>query len=582
MKPTIRDVRNFVLTSGVFSAAHTRKVAGRISSYAKKTNRTLDSVADPDLFEHELGKYRRIAIPPGYQSKRQADTAASEIRSAFAHFLAKEINSKKASWKLKHDDWDKIVSSLSRVDLHEKKLIPVHVLIKRCRESGIMPHAVTHEFLMDLIMRSPSSGEYKALQEGWAIVESYADVLSNEIMLPSKLPLPPLVKPRNCCKRYPFPPALAADWTEFCKKIVSPTHEGVVKRERIDGVNQKTMSSYYNGLSYYHTCLITLGYFSADADVDLVSIIDPDIILEIIDTEIDGEFPWDKLSATSLYNYIVRILLIAEAHNIEIGEVRKRVNRYKFFKNVHKMSVSRRAWCQRLIHDQSRVSAFYNLPHNSFKTAFSLMRQYDELSLLEQQSAIKSSIAACAFAILLSLPLRVKTLLQLRHTGPNADVFAFEHKSDLIVNTTADMVKNGYEHNRVRLTPKEGGSSKVIVKWFIEEVHPRLINQHIKPNLRNDQLLFGGIGYARIYHAIVDVAIEHGIDIMPHMFRHGIATLLANEPNADYSLIAALLGNNVDTTVRNYVFLDQAKLHAAGQDRIAEAQKKAVKFRRKK
>ena len=47
---------------------------------------------------------------------------------------------------------------------------------------------------------------------------------------------------------------------------------------------------------------------------------------------------------------------------------------------------------------------------------------------------------------------------------------------------------------------------------------------------------------------------------------------MANQKNADYSIIAALLGDTEATVRKNYVFVDQARLHAEGQELLAQIQ----------
>ena len=58
----------------------------------------------------------------------------------------------------------------------------------------------------------------------------------------------------------------------------------------------------------------------------------------------------------------------------------------------------------------------------------------------------------------------------------------------------------------------------------------------------------------------------------PHQVRHALATLMANLPNADYSIIAALLGDTEATVRKNYVFVDQARMHKEGQKVLAQLQ----------
>lgn len=580
---TFEDVKNFILNNDLYTESYTKKISGRLSSYARKSNRTLAAIpADLDVFELDFGKGRKAPIPPGYKSRQQANIAASEIRSALTAYL--EHHAGKVAGEVKSvdgDDWGALIEALDGAGVDDKRLISVHVLANKCRGLGCQPCDVTHAMLMDAIRGSVTAGEYKAIQKGWKLLETNADAILPKVDLPANFPFPSLAKTRNVCNRLELPAALSKDWKEWSDNKGVRSHEGIVDRPERTGVKKVSLESYHDGLSYYYTCLITLGHLDVSDDPDLLTIVDTSLIEEIIFTEVNGKFPWDRISFSSLHSNITRLLLIATDLGFDSSAIRAKLQKYDDFKGLKKMVQGRKVWCQQLMNDPGRIAAFYSLPGATFKTATSLMKNYKTLDKHEQQQAIKASIAACAFAILLSLPFRIGTLLQLQHSGTQANVFAFQDKNDLIINSTSDMVKNGYAHERVALTPKAGGSPKKIVKWFIEVVHPLLVKDHVQEKDRDAELLFAGIGYHRLYHAIVDYAVDHGIDLTPHLFRHGIATLLANEPRADYALIAALLGDTVQTVITNYAFIDQAKLHAAGQDKLAAAQKNALRVRTK-
>lgn len=581
MNSTLEDVKKYVETTGKFSENYKKKIVGRLNAYAKKTNRTLASIpADLSVFEQEFGKGRSEPIPAGYKTKQQANTAASEIRSALKVFLENRSPEDFQLQQTTKDAWDAVVLTLASRGVDRKPLISVSVLIQKCRASEKQPADVTHDFLMQIVRNSVTSGEYKAVQRAWALIELHALAISQHVALPHTLPFPSLAKTRNVCRRRKLPASLQEQFSKWADMKLNPRHAGVVLRDGVNaGVSKRTISSAYEGLTYYYTCIVELGHMNADADPALSEIIDFDMFYAVVSTELDGEFSWEKLSTTTLHGYIKRTLSIAAELGLGCAHIQKEILRYRVFAGTRKMSAKRKLWCQRLLADKNRVRAFYNLPNATFKTAAAQMRDYETLSFAERQKAVKTSIAACAFAIMLSLPLRIGTMLQLKHSGVHADVFAFEDKSDLIINTTPDMVKNGYAHERVRLTQKVGGSPKLIVKWFIEDVHPLLVRDHVITTRQKPDLLFAGIGYHRLLEAIVDNAVDHGIDLTPHLFRHGIATLLANEPRADFALIAALLGDTPATVMRNYAFVDQARLHVAGQDKLAAAQKDALRVR---
>lgn len=136
--------------------------------------------------------------------------------------------------------------------------------------------------------------------------------------------------------------------------------------------------------------------------------------------------------------------------------------------------------------------------------------------------------------------------------------------------TPPDIVKNGYSHRNITLTSKPGGDPREIVAWFVSEVRPRLLDKHIAPHLRDPGRLFGGVSYARLSSIWRTVTLEAGVPMTPHQVRHAIATVMANQPGADYSVIAALLGDTVATIQKNYVVVDQAKKSEEGQHLLSQ------------
>ena len=220
--------------------------------------------------------------------------------------------------------------------------------------------------------------------------------------------------------------------------------------------------------------------------------------------------------------------------------------------------------------DNYKQRAFFELPRRLFGEAKKAMLVYKTGSQYEKDIAIALGIAACAAAIWTSLPLRISTLLRLTHGNEKADVQIHGNRSGIVLTTPPDIVKNGYSHRYITLTSKPGGNPREIVAWFVSEVRPLLLDHHIAPHLRDSDRLFGGVSYARRSSIWRSVTLEAGVPMTPHQVRHAIATVMANQPGADYSIIAALLGDTEATVQKNYAVVDQAKKSAEGQHLLAQ------------
>ncbi|MBI1492695.1 site-specific integrase [Halocynthiibacter styelae] len=248
------------------------------------------------------------------------------------------------------------------------------------------------------------------------------------------------------------------------------------------------------------------------------------------------------------------------------------IGEYSAFESVKSMAPARRSWCEEFLHDHHKKAAFLSLPNRLFQEAQDAMKAYETGSCHQKRAAIALGLAACASAIWTSLPLRISTLLNLSYGGPEADVQIHGARRGLLLTTPPDIVKNGYSHRYITLTPKQGGDPRKIVEWFVQTVRPHLLERHITPHQRRDDLLFGGVSYARLSSIWRQVTLEAGVPMTPHQVRHALATLMANQKEVDYSIIAALLGDTEATVRKNYVFVDQARLHTEGQKMLAQIQ----------
>lgn len=265
-----------------------------------------------------------------------------------------------------------------------------------------------------------------------------------------------------------------------------------------------------------------------------------------------------------------------KGRRIDVTELRDVIRDFAEFENVKAMSRARRNWCEKFLNDPLKQAAFLSLPNALYREARKAMAAYDAGSAHDRASAIALGVAACAAAIWTSLPLRISTLLRLTFGGAKADVQVQDRRTGLVLTIPPDIVKNGYTHPYLTLTAKRGGDPREIVEWFTREVRPRLLQDHVAAHLRRPTLLFGGVSYSRLSSIWRNVSLGAGVPMTPHQVRHALATLMANEPGADYSIIAALLGDTEATIRRNYVFVDQARHHREGQMLLAKLQRNVL------
>lgn len=293
----------------------------------------------------------------------------------------------------------------------------------------------------------------------------------------------------------------------------------------------------------------------------------------MIEAELDGTQPWQQLTSRTLNGYLAGAKAFFKHAGHDVSLISKLTKEFEAFDDAYEMSEPRRQWCKDFLHNRHRQRAFFFLPDTCFKRAKPLIASYHELNPTKQKQAIAWAIAAGAAAILTSLPLRIRSLISLEMAGITSTVNVRARGRDVPVNIAGSIVKNRHVFDDASLTPKPGGNPKEILTWYVDKVRPLILAQGISDNLRNPDLLFCGVGYDRMKDIWCNATLAAGVDMIPHEVRHAIATVMANEDDADFSLIAALLGISEATVRKNYVFIDQAKKHQKGQQELARIQK---------
>lgn len=563
---TIDDVIHWIETETPFTAAFQKKVLGSVRKMKKLPHydRPLDQIpADLDAFDRSWGRGPVRSIPTGFKSKSQFSDWRSQVRSALNGFLniPKDIAATAPD-----DEWAQLLSEVEAAGVHPKKLIPIKVLANAARKASLTPDEVSRSWLQMYADATDTIGKYEALKAAQALIQRYQSAITGPIS--SDLAIP-VRKSATHCVRLDLPPQFAGEVEHWREKFTQGLRKGH-RRKRKSARSPQRAHRLLNGVTYVYTAMVTAGLLTPEDDHSVADMTSPDALNEVIERELMGEFPWRKLAVTTLFEYLNnwKLFIRGCGHNAEVlADV---INDFSEFENVKTMSTARRDWSEDFMLDIHKQSVFFGLPNKLFGQAREAMLSYETGSNYEKDVAITLGIAACAAAIWTSLPLRISTLLRLTHGSEKADVQIHGGQRGLVVTTPPDIVKNGYSHRYITLTRKPGGDPSAIVAWFVSDVRPRLLAQHIAPHLRDPSRLFGGVSYARLSSIWRTVTLEAGVPMTPHQVRHALATVMANQPRSDYSIIAALLGDTEATIRKNYIVVDQAKKSEEGQRLLAQ------------
>lgn len=563
----IADVVRWIETEEPFAPANQRKILGSVRKMKKlpEYGQPLEQIpVNLDAFNKTWGSGPIRAIPRGFKTKKQFSDWRSQTRSALTRFL--EIP-KQASPAAPDDDWSQLISELEAAGVHQKKLISVKVLAKSARKANISPEQVSHTWLQATFDAADTPGQYEALKAARALIHQYRTSVTAPI---STAFATRIRKSTTRCVRLDLPPRFADEVVSWKEKFIRGLRKGHRGKKRKSAHSPQRADQVLRGVTYVYTAMVTADLLDPERDPSLADMLDPSDLDEVIVRELEGDFPWQDLEVTTLFEYLNNWRLFVRGSGYDAEALAEVITDFTEFENVKAMSTARRDWSEAFMLDTYKQAAFFGLPRRLFGEAKKAMLAYETGSQYEKDIAIRLGIAACAAAIWTSLPLRISTLLRLTHGGEKADVQIHGSRRGLVVTTPPDIVKNGYSHRNITLTPKPGGDPREIVAWFVSEVRPRLLGHHIAPHLRDPARLFGGVSCARLSSIWRSVTLEAGVPMTPHQVRHAIATSMANQPEADYSIIAALLGDTEATIQKNYVVVDQAKKSKEGQHLLAQ------------
>lgn len=564
---TIADVIRWIETENPFTPAFKKKVLGSVRKMKKLPHydKPLDQIpADLDAFDKLWGRGPVRTLPIGFKSKSQFTDWRSQTRSALTSFLDIPKHTPAAA---PEDDWSRLQSDLEAAGVHQKKLVSVTVLTNSARKAAISPAQVSRAWLQATFDAADTAGQYEALKAARALI----DKNKGAVMIPISPDFAiPIRKSTTHCVRLDLPPRFAgevASWREVFIRGLRKGHRG---KQRKSAHSPTRADQVRRGVTYVYTAMVTAGQLDPGHDPSVADMLDPDALNEVIERELMGEFPWRRLEVTTLFEYLNNWKLFVRGCGHSAESLAEVIADFTEFENVKTMSTARREWSETFMLDTHKQAAFFGLPRRLFGEAKKAMLAYKTGSRYEKDIAIALGVAACAAAIWTSLPLRISTLLKLTHGSERADVQIHGNRHGLVVTTPPDIVKNGYSHRYITLTPKPGGNPREIVAWFVSEVRPLLLEHHIAPHLRDPDRLLGGVSYTRLSSIWRSVTLQAGVPMTPHQVRHAIATVMANQPGADYSIIAALLGDTEATIQKNYAVVDQAKKSEEGQHLLAQ------------
>ncbi len=334
---------------------------------------------------------------------------------------------------------------------------------------------------------------------------------------------------------------------------VGEKYRGLASNHSRKPLSDRTIYSIRHELAWYFTCLIELDLLDPEGQPDISDLMSLDNILAAFDAEVAGEFYWKPLAPRTNRKNMGTVFRFARRFRPELYDVQIEFFKGSYFAGWDTMTEENQEFCRRLVRSPQRMHKFLNLPAHLFEQSVDLIDRFDSLSDVHQANALKLSVAAASAAILMFLPLRADTLTHLTLTGGDANIFFPETSKEVHLSIPKQMMKN-----RKAMVASFGRRGKVdprkILEWWIRKARPLVMKQIRTPDATK---LFGGAKYYYLAAGWRYATAEHDIYMTLHQTRHGIASILINQPGADVDIIAALLNNTPTTVLQTYAFFDR-------------------------
>lgn len=535
-----------------------RHLTGDLKKHARISNMTPSQMpCDPEFIERRFPENPGIAVSRHWSSLRAYRASRRSAQRAMKLFLRRNDPPE----VLGVDGWTQVIE---RVQARHGTIaaIPVKSLARECRRHGFMPGAMDGESLVFVLRNCAKSTTAKSVQNGWRRLEAMKDDF--DCPVPSDFAYD-AYRRRNVAWRLPMPADLQSRVDVWVEQKVNGEFigfEGLSER----GVSDTTAFGIRDSIAYFYTAGVTLHpALGGRPGFDVVS--DVDVLIGVVAAEKRGAMPWKPMAPTTVLSRLRFIRAFLEGNGLGFEQLRRleRLIDLDHFAGAKKMSPSRSAWCHRLMQQPQMKETYLQLPGILWGAAKSELAFYEEAVFHNRTRILNWGVAACLGAVWGSLPLRIKNTEFLTVGEEDSDVQV--STSAVVISTRAIEVKNDYEHIGIPLAAKSGVDPASIVRWYCQEIRPRLLADD--KYCQRPDLLFCGMGKFRLRRIWKRSTLAQNIPMTPHYNRHAQATLLLNDAGLPMNVIAAHLGTSEEVAERNYAFVVESLRHKAAQAALA-------------
>lgn len=474
------------------------------------------------------------------------------LRGVVKRYHAQDFGPRKA------DDWTHLIKlfrdhiTSGALEKHIDSTISLETLARLARLDGRKPTTIDNDWIQHLHAITDHEGQRRAIRAAADLLEmakNLPDLFPAELLYSgNRKPFP---RREKTVPRQPkIPPKLAKSMAGFKNARSANQKKGFQQRESGRTTSEAALAEDRRGAHWYICALRELDILLEDDDPTADDIACDEMIFAAVEAEINGEFSWKPLEASTLRNRIYAVLRWLRRYNPALKGLMEKIRQQNdFFDGLEAMSEARQDWCSNFITNPTWQVEFFNMPVTFQRAAQEKLRRYETLNVNERAEAMDYAIAAVMAAILTSLPLRIGNLLHLRidGCGPHVQV---NQEGLLHIHLPEKWVKNRTPIDQA-ITTKPPIDPAEILRWWLDGPRKLLLARHI--DNPDPTALFCGLNYARLSRAWTRTSSQIGLAMTPHLVRHAIATFLVHRNPDKIRLVQALLRVSEQTMLRNYV-----------------------------
>lgn len=573
---TFDDVLEHVLHQAPLQEVTRKDYASSVRRLPRviNVNRLTDIPAD---FEDVKARLYRLRYEPDLFKSASAFKAwRRKVIAALKQYLGM-IDAERAQ-RNEIDGWTRLEAEASALiadgglNVHVNALLPLKLLMKLGRSDDREPWRIDDTFI-EACSRKLGSRERSKLHRSVALLARLQiEAPSLQSLLPTHALSDQLILEKFS------QPAVRADLMDECEGWLLRHKSGSIdpiENASTDGVSTNTITGYRSAFKSYLRNAETLGLLD---DVNsLADALQDRLARQVMREMLHGATNSTSLSPRTALQYLENIARLAKLEDIETAAI---VDALKRNTTLKKGRIARRTmspdavrFCKTLLHNRDVELRFRSMHVRLYNRALVLMQERSAGRFMKQngQQVIQvGSLAAMSAIWLWGTPLRISNMKKLRLHG-EAPQLLMPHtkKGDALIRIEAKDTKNKKD---IKQDIKPGRSQAIkVLEWYISEVRPLIPgadrSKFLFPSSKNSTK---SISDTAIRNWMANHILDQGIQMNPHNFRHGIASLYLRSFPGAYDHVAYLLDDGPETIRQNYAWIDKEAIMKQVQKNILE------------